>query len=354
MGVFLVLRCFQCRHFQVIQRRKDRKWTCKLCGGRQSIIKVFASSERAKDCRLVVQELNMRRGEVEQSKREDSALAEEKPREAPWSNHSERGDTLGFVECGGQQTHSTLQSDHGASAAPSSHSGSRDSAPLLVGKRRKSRWGDSEGESDFSDGGSDDGETEGVLYSLDADKALGQQNGGRGRRRRKKKKRRRQRRGRELEQDPESSMARLTGKLASQRPPVVQRREPQHSKPKYRAGGPSQKNTKTRSRWGGAEDEGGGQSSESDDDGVQLSAAQFQQKPERTAFARATERTRAFQPSFADSNKDPAVLASSRPVLMDQANRTRSALSGSAQSSPRHAPALPSETGTNDAGDAWW
>ena len=62
MGVFLVLRCFQCRHFQVIQRRKDRKWTCKLCGGRQSIIKVFASSERAKDCRLVVQELNMRRG----------------------------------------------------------------------------------------------------------------------------------------------------------------------------------------------------------------------------------------------------------------------------------------------------
>ena len=262
----------------------------------------------------------MRRGEVSRASAGTAPWRGEAG--APWSNHSERGDTLGFVECGGQQTHSTLQSDHGASAAPSSHSGSRDSAPLLVGKRRKSRWGDSEGESDFSDGGSDDGKTEGVLYSLDADKALGQQNGGRGRRR--KKKRRGQRRGRELEQDPESTwLGSLENWLPSDLPWSSEGAST--LKPKYRAAKPKIQRPVAA---GGAEDEEE-QSSESDDDGVQLSAAQFQQKPSEQHLP--SHRALRAPTIIADSNKDPAVLASSRPVLMDQANRTRSAVSGSAQ-----------------------
>ena len=58
--VFLALQCFQCSTFQVVQKTQQQKFTCKLCGAKQSIVRVFASGA-AKECRAVVQQLNMAR-----------------------------------------------------------------------------------------------------------------------------------------------------------------------------------------------------------------------------------------------------------------------------------------------------
>jgi small-conductance mechanosensitive channel len=52
--------------FQVQMVRKDKKWTCKTCGSKQSIIKVFASSTKASEVRPIVQQLNMKRGTLEE------------------------------------------------------------------------------------------------------------------------------------------------------------------------------------------------------------------------------------------------------------------------------------------------
>ena len=41
------------------------RWQCKLCGEKQSLQRVFARSHSAKDCRLVTQQYNTARGEVE-------------------------------------------------------------------------------------------------------------------------------------------------------------------------------------------------------------------------------------------------------------------------------------------------
>ena len=341
MGVFLVLRCFQCRHFRVIQRRKDRKWTCKLCGGRQSIIRCLpARSIRtagwscgSSTCAGVRWSRASARTAPGRGEATGGAVVE--PLGA--------GDTLGFVECGGQQTHSTLQASRRLGGAFAFRLPGQ--CPATGWEAPKIKMGDSEGESDFSDGGRTMAR---LRVSCTRSTPIKRSDSRMGeRRRRRKKKKGGGGGGRELEQDPESSMARLTGKLASQRPPVVQR-EPQHSKPKYRAGGPA-KNTKTRSRWGRG-GRGGGQSSKSDDDGVQLSAAQFQQKPSEQHLL---EPRASRVPTIIcgqQQRSSRAGVVSTRSYGSGQ--RARSALNGSAQSSPRHAPALPSGAGTNDAGDA--
>ncbi|XP_033727064.1 uncharacterized protein LOC117316536 [Pecten maximus] len=62
---FQVLRCYQCSTFQVHQVKKAKKWSCKMCGEKQSVIKVFGRGVAA-DCRRHVQKLNSLRGEIEQ------------------------------------------------------------------------------------------------------------------------------------------------------------------------------------------------------------------------------------------------------------------------------------------------
>uniref|UniRef100_A0AAY4BQI9 MRN complex-interacting protein N-terminal domain-containing protein n=1 Tax=Denticeps clupeoides TaxID=299321 RepID=A0AAY4BQI9_9TELE len=37
---FHVLRCFSCETFQVQQVKKSKKWSCKMCGEKQSAVKV--------------------------------------------------------------------------------------------------------------------------------------------------------------------------------------------------------------------------------------------------------------------------------------------------------------------------
>ncbi|NP_001296775.1 MRN complex-interacting protein isoform X1 [Danio rerio] len=62
---FNVLRCFSCQTFQVQQVKKAKKWTCKVCGEKQSLIKEFGRGAAA-DCRRHVQKLNALRGEQHQ------------------------------------------------------------------------------------------------------------------------------------------------------------------------------------------------------------------------------------------------------------------------------------------------
>ncbi|XP_072520215.1 MRN complex-interacting protein [Salminus brasiliensis] len=60
---FHVLRCFSCQTFQVQQVKKSKKWSCKMCGEKQSLIKEYGRGTGA-DCRRHVQKLNSMRGEL--------------------------------------------------------------------------------------------------------------------------------------------------------------------------------------------------------------------------------------------------------------------------------------------------
>ncbi|XP_077428789.1 MRN complex-interacting protein isoform X2 [Vanacampus margaritifer] len=59
--MFQVVKCFRCDCFQVQQVKKVKKWTCKLCGEKQSLLKEFGGGSAA-DCRRHVQKLNAARG----------------------------------------------------------------------------------------------------------------------------------------------------------------------------------------------------------------------------------------------------------------------------------------------------
>nr|XP_032831777.1 MRN complex-interacting protein isoform X1 [Petromyzon marinus] len=59
---FQVLRCYACGTFQVHQVKSSSKFTCKMCGEKQSVKKVYAVSS-GKDCRMIVQQLNRSQGE---------------------------------------------------------------------------------------------------------------------------------------------------------------------------------------------------------------------------------------------------------------------------------------------------
>nr|KAJ3420172.1 hypothetical protein HK105_006005 [Polyrhizophydium stewartii] len=59
MPDFQVLRCHACRALQVHQAKKAPKWACKLCGEKQSLIRVLFESPSAADCRQALQQLSM-------------------------------------------------------------------------------------------------------------------------------------------------------------------------------------------------------------------------------------------------------------------------------------------------------
>lgn len=64
MVSFHVLRCAQCETFQALQVTKSQKWKCKLCGQKQSVIKVYGEGTGA-ECRRHVQKLNTLRGQAD-------------------------------------------------------------------------------------------------------------------------------------------------------------------------------------------------------------------------------------------------------------------------------------------------
>ncbi|XP_034545822.1 MRN complex-interacting protein isoform X2 [Notolabrus celidotus] len=83
---FHVLRCFSCQSFQVQQVKKVHRWSCKLCGEKQSLLKEFGRGSGA-DCRRHVQKLNAARGNMmEEQERSTLSLwnqAEEEERRDP-------------------------------------------------------------------------------------------------------------------------------------------------------------------------------------------------------------------------------------------------------------------------------
>ena len=61
---FQILRCYSCETFNVdIVKKTNLKWQCKMCGENQSIKNVYGTSDTAKECREIAQQLNQRRGE---------------------------------------------------------------------------------------------------------------------------------------------------------------------------------------------------------------------------------------------------------------------------------------------------
>nr|XP_054757253.1 uncharacterized protein LOC129263363 [Lytechinus pictus] len=72
---FHVIRCFACLVFQVHQVKKKPKWQCKMCGEKQSVRKVYGKGA-GKDCRLLVQSLNMTAGQITD---EDTELSSSNP-----------------------------------------------------------------------------------------------------------------------------------------------------------------------------------------------------------------------------------------------------------------------------------
>jgi hypothetical protein len=61
---FLALRCHACQTFVVQQATKTRKWACRMCGVKQSIVKVYGRNGSAAAVRGMVQRLSMTHGEA--------------------------------------------------------------------------------------------------------------------------------------------------------------------------------------------------------------------------------------------------------------------------------------------------
>ncbi|CAM2118089.1 MRN complex-interacting protein isoform X1 [Caretta caretta] len=61
---FRVLRCFSCGTFQVHQVKKSKKWSCKMCGEKQLLLKAYGQGSGS-DCRRHVQKLNLLRAGTE-------------------------------------------------------------------------------------------------------------------------------------------------------------------------------------------------------------------------------------------------------------------------------------------------
>jgi hypothetical protein len=66
---YIAVQCFQCHAFQVAQQTKANKWSCKICNSKQTVRKIFAISYQAKDIRPIVQDLNLKRGEIEKNQK---------------------------------------------------------------------------------------------------------------------------------------------------------------------------------------------------------------------------------------------------------------------------------------------
>ncbi|XP_030639004.1 MRN complex-interacting protein [Chanos chanos] len=86
---FHVLRCFSCETFQVQQVKKSKKWTCKMCGEKQSVIKEYGRGTGA-DCRRHVQKLNSLRGNLLEEENQRAWTQWEK--EGEYWSEEEHGD----------------------------------------------------------------------------------------------------------------------------------------------------------------------------------------------------------------------------------------------------------------------
>lgn len=70
MVEYEIVRCCSCSVFQVQQKKKVKKYTCKLCGKKQTIQKIYGQSYKAADLRPIVQEYNMNEGSRKEKEEE--------------------------------------------------------------------------------------------------------------------------------------------------------------------------------------------------------------------------------------------------------------------------------------------
>lgn len=61
MPVFVAVQCAPCEQIQVVQKPASKKWSCRVCGTKQSLVRVFALGAAA-EMRPIVQRLNALRG----------------------------------------------------------------------------------------------------------------------------------------------------------------------------------------------------------------------------------------------------------------------------------------------------
>lgn len=66
MPSFLGVRCCECKRFQVQQQTKAAKFTCPVCGQKQSVLKVYCTASRAAEVRQQVSAWNMQAAQNEQ------------------------------------------------------------------------------------------------------------------------------------------------------------------------------------------------------------------------------------------------------------------------------------------------
>jgi hypothetical protein len=63
---FVALRCAECSIFQVQQHKPaSKKWQCRVCNARQSVVRVYARDAKASNVRGAVHELSRLQGEGE-------------------------------------------------------------------------------------------------------------------------------------------------------------------------------------------------------------------------------------------------------------------------------------------------
>jgi len=74
--VLQVLLCVQCTTFQVHIVKKSKKWECKVCGTKQTEVRVYGKGT-GPECRILVQKLNKAKGRLEEeSQKENSPIGE--------------------------------------------------------------------------------------------------------------------------------------------------------------------------------------------------------------------------------------------------------------------------------------
>jgi MRN-interacting protein len=75
MQEFQIVRCVECKLFQVDIVKKVNKWSCKVCNIKQSLKKVYFKSSAANHCREKVQEMNEKFHQTQEA--ENDALLHE-------------------------------------------------------------------------------------------------------------------------------------------------------------------------------------------------------------------------------------------------------------------------------------
>ncbi|XP_047190347.1 MRN complex-interacting protein isoform X2 [Scophthalmus maximus] len=106
---FHVVKCFKCENFQVQQVKKVNRWSCKVCGEKQTLLKEYGRGSGA-DCRRHVQKMNAMKGAMmeeqehntwslwEQDKAEPEEERDDQTQVSRWSKYLDPPEEAGLEE----------------------------------------------------------------------------------------------------------------------------------------------------------------------------------------------------------------------------------------------------------------